>query len=100
MHAREAHQGLDALGTIDEGEAAVRLAYAECLLAVGSKREALAVIDVACQRLRERAAAIPDPDLRKRFLCDVPVHARTLQLATIWTGSFQIVEDYSVDTRL
>ena len=45
------------------------------------------MIDVACSRLRERAAGIADSDLRKRFLCDVPVHARALQLAITWTGA-------------
>jgi hypothetical protein len=57
---------------------------------VGRKPEAIVVLEMACQRLRERAAAIADSDLRKRFLCDVPVHARALHLAMTWTGAMDV----------
>jgi eukaryotic-like serine/threonine-protein kinase len=85
--ARDAHEQLQALGAIEEGDAMVRLAYAECLNATGAQAAAIMVIEDACRRLRDRAASISDPDLRKRFLCDVPVHARVLQHATSWSGS-------------
>jgi tetratricopeptide (TPR) repeat protein len=88
--AQQANEELDALGAIEEGEAGVRLVYAECLAAMGRRPEALTVIEKACQRLRERAAGIADSDLRKRFLCDVPVHARALALATTWTGVLDV----------
>jgi eukaryotic-like serine/threonine-protein kinase len=97
--AQEANQVLDALGSMEEGEAAVRLVYAECLAAVGRKAEALAIIDVACSRLRERAAGIADTDLRKRFLCDVPVHARAMQLAVTWTGAMDVFSESNIAAR-
>ena len=88
--AREAHEQLQALGAIEEGDAMVRLAYAECLNATGARPAAIVVIEDACRRLRERAATIRDPDLRKRFLTDVPVHARMLQHATSWTAALDL----------
>ncbi len=88
--AQKANQELDTLGSIEEGEAAVRLVYAECLAAAGRQPEATAVIDLACKRLRERADGIADTDLRKRFLSDVPVHARALQLARAWTVELEL----------
>jgi tetratricopeptide (TPR) repeat protein len=88
--AREAHEQLLALGAIEEGDAMVRLAYAECLNATGAKPAAIVVIEDGCRRLRERAATIRDPDLRKRFLTDVPVHARMLQHATSWTAALDL----------
>ena len=88
--AQKAIDELDRLGSIDEGEAEVRLVYAECLDAAGARTKAVAVIEEACQRLRQRSAAIADFDLRKRFLCDVPVHARTLMLAITWTTLIEI----------
>ena len=48
------------------------------------------MIEDACQRLRDRAATIADPDLRKRFLSDVPVHARAMHLAFTWTSVIEI----------
>ena len=91
--AQQANEELDALGSIDEGEAAVRLIYAECLAAVGRKSEATAIVEIACKRLRERAASIADTDLRKRFLCDVPVNARAMKLATSWTDAVDLAKE-------
>jgi serine/threonine protein kinase/tetratricopeptide (TPR) repeat protein len=85
--ARDAHEQLQALEGIEEGDALVRLAYAECLDATGARPAAIAVVEDACKRLRDRAANIHDPDLRKHFLCDVPVHARVLQHATAWSDA-------------
>jgi tetratricopeptide (TPR) repeat protein len=83
--AREAALALDAPGSLDEGEAEVRLTHAECLHAAGQTGEAAQVLAAACQRLQARAARIADVTLRRRFLADVPAHARTQALALTWT---------------
>ncbi len=79
--AREAHAALEQLGEIEEGEALVRLTYAECLSATGAPQEARAVIIAARERLLARAALIGELTWRQRFLRDVPANARTLALA-------------------
>jgi hypothetical protein len=38
----------------------------------------------ARERLRERAAKIDVPEWRESFLCNVPDHARTFELAEKW----------------
>jgi thioredoxin-like negative regulator of GroEL len=82
--ARAAHEALDALGEIDEGESAVRLVYAEALAATGATTEASAALMTARDRLLARAAHIEEPTWRQRFLNDVPVNARVLVLADEW----------------
>lgn len=83
--AEKAAADLAALGSIDEGEADVRLVFAECLKAAGRNTEARQVISRAQARLDERAALIADEDLRQRFLSEIPAHARTVRLAEDWT---------------
>ena len=79
--AEKAADELEALGSIDEGEAEVRLVYAECLAASGRFPEAKLVALRACVRLSDRSARIADGDLRVRFMTAVPAHARTVGLA-------------------
>lgn len=79
--AREAFEALARLGEIEEGEALVRLTFAECLEAAGFLDEARGVILAARARLLERASHIGEPEWRERFLRDVPANARTLALA-------------------
>ena len=79
--AREAHDALERLGEIEEGESMVRLAYAEALGASGRRDEARAALAVARQRLLARAERIGEPAWRHRFLHEVPVNARILALA-------------------
>jgi tetratricopeptide (TPR) repeat protein len=69
------------LGEIEEGEAAVRLAWAEALAANGRTEDALAAWSGAEARLLARAAHISDPILRQCFLENVPENARTLERA-------------------
>jgi tetratricopeptide (TPR) repeat protein len=71
---------LDELGTIEEGEATVRLAHAEALLATGDVVGARAVIATAAARLQTRSERIASPVTRRSFLEDVPDNARTLAL--------------------
>ena len=81
--ATEAHSLLEH-GWVEDGEALIRLVYAECLLAAGTKSSAAHVLDKAVQRLEERAAAIEKPEWRAAFL-RLPEHARTLELASSHT---------------
>lgn len=78
--AREAAAIFEALGTIEEGEALVRLALVEALGAAGEHEAARAAVTVARERLFARAARLADPAARARFLA-VPEHARTIDLA-------------------
>jgi tetratricopeptide (TPR) repeat protein len=81
LEAGEAYRLLLEIGRVEDGEALVRLTYAECLMAQGRQQEAAAIIQTAHQRLIERAALIADPDWRQAFLSRNPVHARTVALA-------------------
>jgi tetratricopeptide (TPR) repeat protein len=78
--AREAHQALEQLGELDEGESMVRLVYVEALAATGARDESRQVLAVAQARLLARAEKIGEPAWRHRFLHDVPVNARLLAL--------------------
>jgi tetratricopeptide (TPR) repeat protein len=81
--AREAIDLLATLGTLEEGEALVRLVYAEALHASADHRAAAAILD-ARSHLLERAAKIRDPVLRQSFLERVPENARTVACAREW----------------
>ncbi|MFO0762911.1 MAG: protein kinase [Byssovorax sp.] len=81
----EAMSLLDALGTIEEGEALLRLVYAEALRAEGDPRAVSAILD-ARDRLTEQAGRIADPARRASFLEHVRENARTLALAAAWTA--------------
>jgi tetratricopeptide (TPR) repeat protein len=85
--AREAHDLLDALGGVEEGESAVRLMLAETLHAIGDEPRAREAIERARDRLLERAARITDPTWRTSFLQNLPENARTLALATELLGT-------------
>ncbi|MBI4703691.1 MAG: AAA family ATPase [Deltaproteobacteria bacterium] len=82
--ARQAKQGLDSCGGIQEGEALVRLVWAEALDATGDREAARAAIAAAHERLLERASRIDDEELRASFLERVPENARTMELAQRW----------------
>ena len=66
-----------------EGDATVRLVYAEALLAADQRAAANLVIATARARLLDRAARIGAADLgwRRSFLEEVPDHRRTVELA-------------------
>ena len=76
--AREAVELMDSIGGIDEGEAAVRLAYVEALDACGEQEPAREALAVARARLLARAARVRDVTRRERFLTEVAENARTL----------------------
>jgi tetratricopeptide (TPR) repeat protein len=79
--ATEAMMLLGRLGGLDTGEAKVRLAHGEAMLAAGRDEEARAALAAARRRLEEIAARIDDETLRRGFLERVPDHVRTLELA-------------------
>jgi tetratricopeptide (TPR) repeat protein len=79
--AREAHEQLELLGGVEEGESAVRLMFATCLDAAGDEHGALQATWSARERLRSRAAKITDPTWRTSFLENLPENARTVALA-------------------
>ena len=80
-YGEEAALLLARLGSIADGETAVRLTLAESLEAVGAVERAQEELRVACVRLLERAGRIGDEASRRAFLEAVPEHARTLALA-------------------
>ncbi|HZF52634.1 MAG TPA: protein kinase [Polyangiaceae bacterium] len=88
--ASEAMRLLEAAMSIEEGEAIVRLVYAEALDATGSREAARAAIAAARARLLDRASRIRDPDARSSFLYSVPENARTLDLASRLCGEAEV----------
>ncbi len=84
--AEEGMAILSSGSTMDEGEAYLRLVYAEALAANGRRHEAYDAIRSARDRLLERAAKISRPEWRESFLSKVAENARTLALAREWLG--------------
>ena len=80
-HAAAAYRLLGVLGNIDDGDAFVRLVFAEVALAHGDRDVARRAIFAARDRLVDRAAKISAPAWRNSFLRRVPENARTLALA-------------------
>jgi hypothetical protein len=79
--AREAHDLLETLGGVEEGESLVRLMVAEALLANGERDAARDAIRAARERVLARAEKITDAEWRTSFLENLPENARTLALA-------------------
>jgi tetratricopeptide (TPR) repeat protein len=79
--AREAYGQLERLGVVDDGEATIRLALAECLIAAGDMLAAHEVLDKAATRILASAEAIDDPAVRESFLARIPDNRRILELA-------------------
>ena len=70
--ARRAMELRDDLGSIEEDEAEIFVAYARALEANGEHDKAHDVAARGRARIEELAARIADPDWRRRFLEDVP----------------------------
>ena len=79
--AGEAMHHLETLGGLEEGEALVRLVYAEALDAADREEEAKAAIGTARDRLSRARGRISNLTWRVSFLERVPDHARTIELA-------------------
>jgi hypothetical protein len=82
--AAEAAALLDAFGSVEKGEALVRLVHAETLDACGEPAQARVAIARARERVLARADRIGRQDWRSSFLDNIPEHARTLALAQAW----------------
>jgi serine/threonine protein kinase/tetratricopeptide (TPR) repeat protein len=82
--AAEAAGLLEAFGSVEKGEALVRLVHAEALEAGCEHGQARVAIARARERVQARADRISREDWRKSFLENIPEHARTLALAQAW----------------
>jgi hypothetical protein len=80
LRAKEAIDLLRSLGALEEGEALVRLTFAEALAATGDDAARSVALE-ARDALLVRAEKIDDPALRKTFLEDVDENRATLKLA-------------------
>jgi tetratricopeptide (TPR) repeat protein len=82
--ATRAKDLLDSLGTVEEGDALIRLVFAESLHATGDIDGARAALSSAHAAILRDAQQIRDDDLRQSFLNNVPEHARILELSRAW----------------
>ena len=80
-NAETAMDVVAATGPAEEGDAVIRLAHVEALMANGRRDEAMTALGRATRRLLERADRISDAALKDSFLRRVPEHAETLALA-------------------
>lgn len=80
----EAMRLLEEIGGVAEGEALIRLSWAEGLAAVGDMDGARVAIAAARDRLLARAARIRNPEYKRAFLGVVREHVRTLARAGEW----------------
>ncbi len=79
--ASEGMRILAHLGGIEEGEALLRLVYAEAAIGAGQPERGIDAMRAAANRLVERAATILNPEHRALFLTAVPENATTLARA-------------------
>ena len=82
--AAEAMRLLSEVGGVAEGEAIIRVAYAEALHAKGDVEGARKAIGAARDRLLARAAKIKNPEYKRSFLGLIREHIRTLARAGEW----------------
>ncbi|MBX3227303.1 MAG: protein kinase [Labilithrix sp.] len=82
--AREALTLLDSLGGVEEGEAFIRLTYAEAREAAGDMSGAREAIATARVRILERTAMIQDAAWKDTFVQQVRENVRTLELYRAW----------------
>jgi hypothetical protein len=79
--AHEAQQLLDGVGSIGDGDAFVRLAYARALYQDGDRDAARTCAGRAREQLITRSERIAEPETRRAFLENIPEHAETFALA-------------------
>ena len=80
--AQSALELRDEIGTMEEDEAEIFLALAEALRADGQGERAREIIARGASRLEFLAGRIEDPTWRARFLSEVPVNRRLIELDT------------------
>jgi tetratricopeptide (TPR) repeat protein len=79
--AKDAVAQMQALGSLSDGEATVRLALVECLIAANDIHSAKETVRAAAQWLKTRADTISDGSQRASFIERIPEHRRILELA-------------------
>jgi tetratricopeptide (TPR) repeat protein len=79
--SREAFIQLETLVQVDDGEATIRLAFAECCAASGDDLTANKVLRSASDWLSKRAGTIGNSEWRRSFLTRIPEHLSILKLA-------------------
>jgi tetratricopeptide (TPR) repeat protein len=94
-NARDAFAQLESMGIVDDGEATIRLALAECLIATGDKPAAQEAVATTAKWLHARAETIDDLAMRESFLTRIPEHRRILELAR----EFEVPRTATVSTR-
>lgn len=82
--ARRAMDIAQKLGRLEEGDALVRLSYAESLVAAGEHTASRSAIRRARDHLLAQANNLRDPVRRESFLGNVLEHRRILELADKW----------------
>jgi predicted ATPase/predicted Ser/Thr protein kinase len=82
--ARKSIHLLDDLGGVEEGEAFIRLTYAESREALGDMNAAREAILDARVRILERTAMIQDAQWKDTFIQQVSENVRTLELFRAW----------------
>jgi tetratricopeptide (TPR) repeat protein len=81
VSARDAYAQLESIGAVDDGDATIRLALAECLIATGDALQARKILGKAAGRILASAEAIEELAIRESFLTRIPEHRRILELA-------------------
>lgn len=78
--AERAMEVRDSVGTMEEDEAEIFVALAEALRALGEHERAREIVARGASRLEFLAGRIEDADWRARFLIEVPMNRRLIEL--------------------
>jgi eukaryotic-like serine/threonine-protein kinase len=84
--ARAGMDILAAAGTLEDGEALLRMAHAEALHATGARARARVAMDETHAWMCAQAMQIDNPDWRETFLDRVAEHQRIAELARAWAA--------------
>ncbi len=85
--AKEAYAAIESRTALEDGEASVRLAYAEALATYGKRAQAEEIVSEAMAWLHRRAETLDDPTMRPAFLQRIPEHRRIRELAAELGGA-------------
>jgi eukaryotic-like serine/threonine-protein kinase len=80
LQASDAQAQLEAMGSVQDGEATIRLALVECLAASSDMATAARFAHQAADKIRKQADTIDHPEWRNSFLTRIPEHRRILEL--------------------
>lgn len=79
-HASRAHAIRNALGSMEEDEAEIDIAYVTCLRSVGREQEAQGILAAAIERVEKQAKSIEHEGFRSSFRRGVRSHSTLFQL--------------------